>query len=146
MIPQWVAGRDNVALTEVVMDETGGAGPDVIIVAAASHAALEAAVPLAAVRSRINLFAGLPKERPTISLDANLIHYKELLVTGSTGCSTNDCRKAAQLVASGQIDLRPLISGRFPLVEANSAIEAAGDKHGLKVILEPGFGPAYERR
>jgi L-iditol 2-dehydrogenase len=133
-------------LTEVVMDETGGAGPDVVIVAAASHAAFEAAVSLAAVGGRVNFFAGLPKERPTISLDANLIHYKELVVTGSTGCSTNDCRKAAQLVASGQIDLRPLISGRFPLVEANSAIEAAGDKHKLKVILEPGSGPTNERQ
>jgi L-iditol 2-dehydrogenase len=132
-------------LSKAVMDETGGAGSDVIIVAAASHAAFEAAASLAAVGGRINFFAGLPKERPIISLDANLIHYKELVVTGSTGCSTNDCRKAAELVASGQIDLRPLISGRFPLLEAKSAIEAAQDKHGLKVILEPGSTSTVER-
>jgi len=132
-------------LTELVMDETGGAGPDVIIVAAASPAAFEAAVSLAAVGGRINFFAGLPKERPFISLDANLVHYKELIVTGSTGCSTNDCRKAAELVASGRVDLRPLISERFPLLEAKSAIEAAQGQHGLKVILEPNSRLADER-
>jgi L-iditol 2-dehydrogenase len=132
-------------LTEIVMNETGKAGPDVVIVAAASPAAFEAAVSLAAVGGRINFFAGLPKERPTIDLDANLVHYKELIVTGSTGCSTSDCRKAAKLVASGQIDLRPLIGERFPLLEAKAAIEVAKGQHGLKVILEPGSGAAGER-
>jgi threonine dehydrogenase-like Zn-dependent dehydrogenase len=128
---------DRESLTEVVMCETDGAGPDVTIVAAASIAAFEAAVFLTAVGGRINFFSGLPKDRSIISFDANLVHYKELIVTGSTACSTNDCRKAVECVTSGQIDLRPLISGRFPLLEVKSALEAAQDERGLKVILEP---------
>jgi threonine dehydrogenase-like Zn-dependent dehydrogenase len=130
---------DRESLADVVMCATDGTGPDVTIVAAASPAAFEAAVSLTGVGGRINFFAGLPKDRPTISLDANLVHYKELIVTGSTGCSTNDCRKAVDLVASGQVDLRPLISGQFPLLEVKSALEAARDERRLKVILEP-FG------
>jgi len=132
-------------LLKAVMDETDGAGPDVTIVATGATPALEAAVSLTAVGGRINFFAGLPKERPTISLDANLVHYKELIVTGSTGCSTNDCRRAAELVASGKVDLRPLIGERFPLLDAKLAIEAAQGQHGLKVVLEPGARPTKER-
>jgi len=64
-----------------------------------------------------------------------------LVVTGSTGCSTSDCREAAALVASGRVNLHPLIGERFPLFEAESAFEAARGTSGLKVILEPGYGP-----
>ncbi len=140
-----VVDIDQENLQQVVIDETGGMGPDVVIAAAPSSDAFEAAVSLAAPGGRINFFAGLPKERPTVSIDANLIHYKELVVTGSTGCSTEDCWKAVELVASGQIDLRPLITARFPLRDANSAIEAAQKGSGFKVILEPRIDSMEDR-
>jgi len=130
--------RENAA--EAVRRETGGEGADVVIVATAARDAVESSVGLAAVRGRISLFAGLPREHSAISLDTNLIHYKELVVTGSTGCSTGDCRRAVELVVSGAIDLRPLISGQFPLREAAAALEAARDSQGLKVVLRPAAG------
>jgi L-iditol 2-dehydrogenase len=99
------------------------------------------------VGGRINFFAGLPKEQPLIALDANLVHYRELVVTGTTGCSTADCCRAANLVASGEMDLTPLISGRFPLRDAISGFKAAQDRNGLKVVLEPlGRSPSREGR
>lgn len=115
----------------------GGAGPDVIIVAAPAHAAQEAAVQLAAVGGRINLFGGLPKERPVISLDSNLVHYKELVITGTTACSTADCWQSARIVNAGLVDLSPLISQRFPLKDAVAAFRAAEDRKSLKVVLQP---------
>jgi L-iditol 2-dehydrogenase len=124
-------------LVDAVLSETEGAGADVVIVATATAAALENSVRAAAVGGRINFFAGLPKEQPVIALDANLVHYKELVVTGTTGCSTADCRRAANMVASGEVDLTPLISGRFPLREVIVAFQAARDRNGFKVVLEP---------
>ncbi|HSR19667.1 MAG TPA: alcohol dehydrogenase catalytic domain-containing protein [Anaerolineales bacterium] len=115
----------------------GSAGPDVIIVAAPAHAAQEAAVQLAAVGGRINLFGGLPKERPVISLDSNLVHYKELVITGTTACSTADCWQSARIVNAGLVDLSPLISQRFPLKDAVAAFRAAEDRKSLKVVLQP---------
>lgn len=129
-------------LTDAVLELTGGAGADVVIVATAAHAALECSARVAGVGGRINFFAGLPKEQPTIELDANLVHYKELVVTGSTGCSTSDCRRAAELVASGEIDLRPLISGRFALRDTTAALKAAQERNALKVVLLPAGEPA----
>jgi L-iditol 2-dehydrogenase len=124
-------------LAEIVAAETGGQGADAIIVATAAHAAQEAAPRLAAIGGRINFFGGLPKDRPTITFDANLVHYRELIVTGTTACSTEDCRRAAEIVNSGRIDLSDLISGRFPLERAGEAFAAAEDGHSLKVVLEP---------
>jgi len=128
-------GREE--LVDAVLSESSGVGADVVIVATAAPAALENAVRAAAVGGRIIFFAGLPKEQPLIALDANLVHYRELVVTGTTGCSTADCRWAANMVASGEIDLTPLISGRFPLRDVIAGFQAARDRNGLKVVLEP---------
>jgi L-iditol 2-dehydrogenase len=137
------AGADRVVdpksedLAAVVAAETGGQGVDVVIVAAPAHAAQEAALRLAAIGGRINFFGGLPKDRPTIAFDSNLVHYKELVVTGTTACSTDDCRRAAAIVNSGRIDLSDLISWRFPLSRVLDGIAAAEDGRSLKVVLEP---------
>lgn len=124
-------------LQAMILEESGGRGADVVIIAAPVHAAQESALKLAAIGGRINFFGGLPKDRPTITFDSNLVHYKELIVTGTTACSTNDCRRAARLVNSGAIDLSDLVSQRFPLREAAAAFSAAEDRKSLKIVLEP---------
>jgi L-iditol 2-dehydrogenase len=124
-------------LAEVVAAESGGQGADVVIVATAAHAAQESAPHLAAIGGRINFFGGLPKDRPTITFDTNLVHYRELIVTGTTACSTDDCRRSAEIVNSGHIDLSDLISGRYPLAQAAEAFASASDGRSLKVVLEP---------
>ena len=124
-------------LAGIVATETGGNGVDAIIVAAPAHAAQEAALKLAAIGGRINFFGGLPKDRPTIALDSNLVHYKELIITGTSACSTDDCRRAAEIVNSGRVDLADLISRRLPLARVSEGIAAAEDGRSLKVVLEP---------
>ncbi len=124
-------------LKEVLAAESGGRGADVVIVAAPVHAAQETAVDVAAIGGRINLFGGLPKDRPHIQLDSNRVHYKELIVTGTTACSTADCRQAADLVNAGVVDLSDLVSQRFALREAVAAFAAAEDRKSLKIVLEP---------
>jgi L-iditol 2-dehydrogenase len=112
-------------LAAVVAEETGGQGADVVIVAAPAAAAQESALQLAGIGGRINLFGALPKDRPTIQFDSNVVHYKELRVTATTACSTSDCWQAAEIVNSGRIDLGDLVSQRFPLSETAAAFAAA---------------------
>lgn len=139
----WRFGADRVVnpaeedLAQVVAGESGGQGVNVVLVAAPSHRAQEEALQLAALGGRISFFAGLPKDHPTINLDANLVHYRELLITGTTACSTADCRRAAAIVGSGRIDLAGLISARYPLSRALEAFAAAQDRRSLKIVLEP---------
>jgi L-iditol 2-dehydrogenase len=117
-------------------DDIIGGKADVVIVAVASAQAQSDALTLAATGGRINFFAGLAKDNPFVSIDANLIHYKELLVTGTTACSTEDCRRSLQLVVSGAVNLAPLISARFPLSQAVEAFTAAQDRRNLKIVLD----------
>jgi 2-desacetyl-2-hydroxyethyl bacteriochlorophyllide A dehydrogenase len=124
-------------LADAVAEATQGQGVDAIIVAAPVHALMEQAVSLASIGGRVNFFAGLPKDRPLIQVDANLVHYKEISITGTTACSTEDCRRSAALLESGRIDLSSLVSRRFPLAHASKAFAAAEDRSALKVVLEP---------
>lgn len=125
------------SLADAVMKESAGEGADAILVAAPSSKGQEDAIQIAAIGGRINFFGGLPKDRPTATLDTNVIHYKEVLVTGTTACSTANCWKAAQIVASGRLDLSQVISKRFPLDEGISAFAAAEDRSALKIVLNP---------
>ena len=121
----------------VLNEESQGRGADIVIVAAPVHAAQESALDLAAIGGRINFFGGLPKDRPTINFDSNMVHYKELIITGTTACSTADCWQAVQIVNSGLVDLSDIISQRFPLDQAVTAFAAAEDRKSLKIVLEP---------
>jgi L-iditol 2-dehydrogenase len=142
-LPQAVAaGADRTVniteenLADVIMDESNGRGADAIIIAAPAHKAQEEALSLAAIGGRINFFGGLPKDRPTITFDSNLVHYKELIVTGTTACSTSDCWRAAEIVNAGRIDLTQLVSGRYPLTEIHAAFKEAENRTALKIVVE----------
>jgi L-iditol 2-dehydrogenase len=124
-------------LAAVLDAESGGRGADVIITAAPVKSAQEQAPQLAAIGGRINFFGGLPRSDSLIRFDSNLVHYKELVVTGTTACSTYDCLRAADLVNYGRIDLAPLVTSRFPLSQAVAAFAAAQDGSNLRVSLEP---------
>ncbi len=106
---------DREDVDEVVQRVTGGRGADVVIVAAPSPEETRKSLQRAAVGGRISFFAGLPKDAADIAMDANAIHYRELLVSGTTACSTLDCLHAADIVNVGRIDLAPLVSQRIPI-------------------------------
>ncbi len=124
-------------LEEAVRHETAGQGADVVLVAAPSGPAQQDALRAAAIGGRVNFFGGLPRDRCTIEFDSNLVHYRELVVTGTTGCSTGDCRRALALVNAGKLDPARLISARFPLEQAPQAFSLARERQSLKVVLEP---------
>jgi L-iditol 2-dehydrogenase len=112
-------------------------GADVVIVAAPAASAQALALELATPGGRVNLFAGLPRDGSRVELDTNLIHYKELVVTGTTACTNEDCREALELVLSGAVDTGRLITERRPLAEAREAFAAARSGEQLKVVIEP---------
>ena len=122
---------------ESVAAATGGLGADVVITAAPVHALQSAALHLAATGGRVLFFGGLPKSRPTVELDTNLIHYKELSVFGSTASTLDDCRRAAEIVGRGGIELDWMVSDRYALEDFAEAIGRAQDPAALKVIVKP---------
>jgi len=124
-------------LAAVISDATDGRGPSVIITAAPAGAAQEQAIHLAQPGGRISFFGGLPKDKPLISVDSNLVHYKELILAGANGSTPAQNREALALIASGKVVVKDLITHRVSLDDIHDGIQAVLSGEAIKVVVLP---------
>lgn len=122
---------------EAVRKLTNGRGADVIITAAASGKAQEDALQMAARHGRVSFFGGLPKDKPTITVDSNLVHYREVSIVGANGSSPSHNKQALELIASGAVPVADLITHRMPLDQAIQAIHTVTRGEAIKVTIQP---------
>jgi len=127
-------------LEAVISAETDGVGPSVVITAAPSGAAQEQALGLVAPGGRVSFFGGLPKDKPMINVDSNVVHYRELIIAGANGSSPEQNRQALELIASGKVPVADLITHRLPLDAVAEAIHAVTSGEAIKVVIHPGGG------
>jgi L-iditol 2-dehydrogenase len=114
---------------------TAGQGADVIITACPVAAAQTRAIELAAINGRVIFFGGLPKGASVVPLDTNIIHYKQLLVTGTTRQSLRHFQKTLDLISSGVIEVDDLITSTHSIADAEAAITQATATRGLKTRI-----------
>lgn len=119
-----------------ILRMTSGRGPDVVITACPSPEAQTLAVELAAVNGRVVFFGGLPKDRAQVPLDTNLIHYRQLMVTGTTRQSLRQFQACLELVTEGVLRLEDLVTATFELENTTDAIAAMASARGLKTSLQ----------
>lgn len=122
---------------ERVLEETGGMGADVIICANSSPEAQIDALKMAKNRARVNFFGGLPRNNSLVTLDTNIIHYRELFVHGSHGASPSHHRKALELIGSGAIKIGNYISHKFCLDDILEGYKMAESHLGMRVVINP---------
>ncbi|MQA79139.1 MAG: zinc-binding dehydrogenase [Streptosporangiales bacterium] len=116
---------------------SGGEGADVVMVTTPVGHVFAQSLEMAAVGGRVNFFAGLPPRAGRVELDANLVHYRELTVTGTTANTTEDCRRALDLLLADPAVFAPLVTHRYPLRDAERAFADAAGGGALKVVLHP---------
>ena len=121
---------------EQVRELTQGRGADAIIVATGTRAAMEQGLQMAALHGNVNFFAG-SYPSPQLSLDPNLIHYKELTLTGSHHFTPFTFQRALKLLQYGLVQVKPLISHRLELEQTPEGFDIVAGQKGLKVIVFP---------
>ncbi|RQX01648.1 zinc-dependent dehydrogenase [Micromonospora arida] len=124
-------------VVDAVLKLTEGRGADVVITATAAGVAQEQAVQMTARQGRISFFGGLPKDKPVISLDSNLVHYRELTIVGANGSSPEHNKEALRLIANGSVPVADLITHRLPLDRALDAFGIVARGEAIKVTIEP---------
>lgn len=135
--PDLVLLEQGEELVKRVLEETDGLGADVVIVAAPSHEAQEQSLQMVAPRGRVNYFGGLPKDNSISHIEANIIHYKECMLTGASSSLGRQNREALDLISKGMIKAADYITHRFPLDEFNEAFGAVERKETVKAIIFP---------
>lgn len=120
---------------QVVREATGGKGVNVAVVAVGLDSVFNQAV--AAVKKRgVIVLVGLFHEPPAIQ-DTFAIVGGEREIRGSQTYNPTDVKKALDLIASGRVDVKAMVTHRFQIAEAARAFEmiAKRSEDCVKVIL-----------
>jgi L-iditol 2-dehydrogenase len=125
------------SFVDQVKSLTGGRGADVIFCAVSSGAVVEQAVEAAAKGGRVHVYASIHPRGTKISVDPNLFHGKEITLTGTMSQSRDDMRQAVEMISSRALDVKPLISCTFPLVQLHEGLQAALRPDTYRVIMIP---------
>lgn len=135
------AGTENVV--ERVFEETEGRGADAVILAVGGSALIRTAMDAARPGGKVMLFAQTQHGEAMIDPGAVCMDEKTLL--GSYSSSFEILDEVTDLVLGGYqngFDLTQLISHRFPLEQAATAIEVASHPtaDSMKIMIEPVLG------
>ncbi len=122
-------------VTDWVMQHTQKRGVDVVVTAVPAAAVQQEALGILAPYGRLSLFAGLPRGASDVPIDTNAIHYKNLVVTGTTGGSSADYRIAVQLIESGRVNVRRLVSHVYSFDQIDEAYRTAMTGKSMKVVI-----------
>lgn len=127
------AGGDLEAAVEEV---TGGLGIDSTVVAIGRPQLVNQALRLARTGGRVNLLAGF-EGSGLAEVESNLLHYRQVRLTGSANSRRADYATALRLIESGRIDTASMITHRFPLAAVAEAIRTVVAGEGVKVAVLP---------
>ena len=76
-------------------------------------------------------------EKP-LEIDFNIIMRKGIKLLGSWAWSPDEFRQAMELISSGKIDRKPLITHKFSLEDASEAYDTQlKAEEAVKVLLTP---------
>lgn len=112
---------------------TNGRGVDVAFEAAGTQEAVDASVAAVASGGKV-ILAGIPNDDKT-SFSASTARRKGLTLK-LVRRMKHTYPRAIELVSKGLVDVRSLVTHRFPLEQASEAFQVAEQREGLKVIIE----------
>lgn len=124
------------SVIDAVREMTSGSGVDAVILAIGAAGIINDLLRTVRAGGTINLFAGF-SGTGECTIDANLIHYDEITVNGTTAATRQDYLTAVSLISAGNIRMGDLVSQRFPLQDFDSAYRLQQTGDALKIAVIP---------
>lgn len=119
---------------EAVADATDGRGADICVECVGSQEPLAQAMRLTGAGGIVLVFG---TTAPTADgLPTYEWYLRELTILNPRAARPRDCDTAIRLAASRRLELAALVTARFPLAQAGSALAACADPGQLKVVLD----------
>ncbi|MGQ9565203.1 MAG: zinc-binding dehydrogenase [Candidatus Bathyarchaeales archaeon] len=129
------AGREDAV--ERTRELTNGYGADVVIEAIGQPSTWEQALKMARRGGTVLEFGGCPPNTE-IRVSTEMLHYGDLTVIGAFHAIPTHFKKALNLIASGMINVKPLITRKMPLDNIKEAFETlTTSKKDIKIAIYP---------
>jgi len=127
---------DDTSLSEKIIKSTDTSGVDIVIVATGSLEALRDAIKLVRKGGTIVMF-GVPNKGASIDIDMSIVYSKEITITTTYAASDKDTKTALELISSGKIDVKSLITHKYSLEDSQKAFEHAKTGYNaMKIIIQ----------
>lgn len=129
---------DVIPLQGDIMDglrRNGVEGVDVCIIAAPAASAQTQSLEYMNTNGKILYFGGLPAGRENVTINTNLIHYKQLTIQGCSKQSVSEYRLCAKMVNDGRIPLNLIMSDSYSIDRFQEAMDNAAATKGLKHVI-----------
>lgn len=123
-------------LAEFCKNLTDGEGADIGVICIGRPELVEDVLLCMRKGGHVNAFAGFSKVAKA-QIDPNLIHYRELVITGASNAGRAAHEKALRLIGEGKIDVKSLHTHTFELADVHEAITVAANGTGIKVAVVP---------
>lgn len=111
-------------------------GVDGVVTAIGSKSVNEQGLKILQPRGTLCLFASAHPVEP-LGIDPNWVHNSEVRIIGAVSADIQDHQRATDMIAAGDIDLRPIMEKTFPLSEAKAAFDYLSQKPSYRVALIP---------
>jgi L-iditol 2-dehydrogenase len=115
---------------------TGGRGANGVVLTVGDPIAVGQAVGMAAPTGTVNVFAGFYPDG-VAPFDFNLIHYRQLTITGSHNFLPRHFDAALNAIEHRAVDVKSLISQVLPLEEIERGLDLVATRKGLKILIAP---------
>ncbi len=127
---------DRTDVIQPIMEETGGRGADLVIDCTGKPEVWESTLSMVRKGGNVLLFGGCPGGTH-VSFDTGRLHYDEITLKGVFHFTPKAVRKAYEMLSSGQINVRPLITAEMTLEELPRAFELLMGGEGIKYAVIP---------
>jgi L-iditol 2-dehydrogenase len=119
-----------------IRELSGGTGPDVVIECTGSPTLWVETPEWTATGGRVVQFAGLAAGT-RVAFDATRLHYAEVDIMNAFHYRPRDVEEAYQLLATGGIDVRPLVTGVKELTGIVDVFASLDRGNGVKYAILP---------
>ena len=121
------------SLADAVKDRTDGLGVDAVVVTPGLAEAMSGSLDAVRAQGVVTLFGGFPPDTQ-VSIDPNIVHSKEIKLTGSQNASLEQYQHVLDLLPRmPQVD--EVTTHRFPLENATESYQVRLRGEGLKSMV-----------
>ncbi|MDR1246771.1 MAG: alcohol dehydrogenase catalytic domain-containing protein [Clostridiales Family XIII bacterium] len=118
----------------IVRDLTEGRGVDVAIDCTGAESAIRQAIGLVRPAGKF-VQIGLTKD--ALEIDYALLTGREISIVGSFGHQWHNWDHAIRLLAGGKVNVKPLITGHYPIEKWEQAFDDMEKQRGIKILIHP---------
>lgn len=127
-----------------VLELTDGMGANVVIVTAGSEAAMQMGLAMTGKMGKVCFFAGLPKDKPQVTIDANFLHYRQITIYGTFSSAPRHNALAIEMIHSGKLNVDYLLTHAVSLQHINEGLQLVEKQAGMRIVVVPHWEEAAD--